>query len=327
MSYRFSAPELLRLGPPPPLARKDFESLKAESLAELIARFNAAGLPFNVGNLEANPAVILTRTASYRDMMRRQAIDDAVAKSYLGSATDGYLDRRAADYGVRRRIVEFANPLAGTPEVLEDDESLRLRARLAWEALSVAGPLGAYVFHAVDAHPDVFDAMAYGPETGIVQPGEILVVVQSRGESGVPSTGIVDAVAARLDAYEVIYPDGSVQFRPVRNEQSVRPLGARVTVVGARPLVYPVTATLFVDAHGDRETIRLAALANLFAYQESRKRIGRRVPRSGLEAALALVTPGGVPVVADVDVLEADLIPSHLEIPVPGPVSVTVQVR
>lgn len=327
MAGRFASPELLQLGNPPPLAAQDFETLRSSSLADLLARFNAAGVSYDVNNLETDPAVIVTESGAYRDMLRRKAIDDAVTQSYLGSATDAMLDQRAADYGVLRRIVQFENPLTGDPEILEDDDNLRLRARLAWEALSVAGPLGGYVFHALDAHPGVFDAMAYGPESGLVQPGEVLVVIQGRDGNGVPTVGMVDAVASRLDAFEVIYPDGSSVSRPVRDRQSARPLGARVTVVGARALNYSTTATLYVDPHGDREAIRLAALANLAAYQESRRRVGRRVPKSGLEAALSLTSPTGIPVVEDVDVAEDDIIPSHLQIPVPGAITLNIVVR
>lgn len=327
MSYRFAAPELLRLGPPPPLAASDFESLNSQSLADLLARFNTAGIAYDVSSLQTDPAVILTQSAAYRDLLRRHEIDDAVAQTYLGSAIDAMLDQRAADYGVLRRVVQFADPFTGAPEIKEDDDSLRLRARLAWEALSVAGPVGAYVFHTLDAHPGAFDAKAYGPESGFVSPGEVLVVVQGRDGNGVPSDGVIDAVAARLDARFVVYGNNTTVDRTVRDLQAVRPLGAKVTVVAAQALTYDVTATLYVDPHGDREVIRAAALTSLQAYQESRRRIGSRVPKSGLEAALALVSQSGVPVVDDVDVVESDVIPSHLQIPVPGEVNITVVVR
>lgn len=324
---RFAAPELLRLGRPPALAARAAEELFEAGLQDLRGRLNVVGIAYDAGNVPHDPNVILTQSAAYRDMLRRQEIDDAVAETFLGSATDAMLDQRAADYGVVRRIVQFENPLTGDPEIREDDESLRLRARLAWEALSVAGPHGAYVFHAVDAHPQVFYAEAYGPESGHVAPGEVLVVVQSRNNDGVPTPGVVDAVAARLDAYYAIYADGTFVTRTVRDQQAVRPLGARVIVAAARPLYYTTTAVLYVAPHGDREAIRQRALQNLATYQETRRRIGLRVPRSGLEAALALVSADGVPVVDDVDVVEDDVIPSHREIPVPGEIDVTVEVR
>lgn len=324
---RFAAPELLQLGRPPALAAEPYQTLLQRSLAKAAEEFAAAGINWDVRNLSANPGAILSRVAAYRDELRRQAIDDVVAESYLGSATGISLDYRAADYGVVRRVVQLADPVLNLPQILEDDESLRLRGRLAWEALSVAGPLGAYVFHALDAHPGVFDVNAIGPETGLVQPGEVLIVVQSRDDAGIPSPGILDAIAARLDAYEVIYASGDISVRTARDEQSVRPLGARVTVAAARPLLYSTTATIFVGSYSDAETIRLAAVTNLLAYQESRRRIGREVPRSGRIAALHLTGADGLPVVEEVEVQEDDLLPSHMQIPVGLPPTVNVVVR
>lgn len=327
MSFIYADPELLKLGRPPALAAEDFETLKSASLADMISRFNKAGIYFDVGNQETDPAVIVAESGAYRDMLRRREIDDAVAETFLGSASDAMLDQRAADYGVLRRVVQYANEPAGLPEIVEDDDSLRLRARLAWEAQSVAGPAGAYVFHALDAHPNVFDAIPIGPETGIVQPGEVLVVIQSRDGNGVPSDAIVGAVASRLDAYEIVYASGQREARPVRDDQSVRPLGARVTVAAAQPLAYTTTATIYIGSYGDAETIRLAAVERLNAYQESRRRVGRVVSDAGRIAALSLADANGIPIVSDVDLPGGDIVPSHLQIPVPNEPVVTVEVR
>lgn len=324
---RFASPELLQLGRPPALAAKDFETLYGASLNDMIARLNGAGLSFDMQKFEVDPASALLEAGAYRDMLRRQAIDDAVAESYLGSASGSYLDQRAADYGVVRRVLQFANPVTGAELIMEDDESLRLRARLAWEALSVAGPAGAYVFHALDAHPDVFDVIALGPETGIVQPGEVLVVVQSRTNSGVPSDAVLDVIADRLDAYEVVYGNGTSSIRDIRNSQSVRPLGARVTVAGGRPLLYNTTATLYVGSYADRDALRTQALAQLTTYQSKMQRLWRRISREGRQAALSLVGADGLPVIDEVEVLEDDIQPSHFEIPTPGAVTLNMVVR
>lgn len=327
MTGRFAAPELLNLGRPPKLAAKDYELLRSETIADMVARFEASGTSFDVDTLEFDPGIIVAETGAYRDLLRRQQIDDAVAQTYLGSASGAMLDQRAADYGVLRRIVQFADPVLNLPEIVEDDESVRLRARLAWEAQSVAGPAGAYVFHVLDAHEGVFDALAIGPETGIVSAGEVLVVVQSRTNNGIPTDNMLDVIADRLDAYVVVYSSGSSEIRTVRNQQSVRPLGARVTVVGAQPLVYNTTATLYVSSYGDAETLRLAAVAQLEAYQERSRRIWQRVSKEGRQAALSLVGADGLPVIDEVEVAEDDVIPSHLEIPVPGVNTLTVVVR
>lgn len=327
MTDSFIAPELLLLGKPPDLASQPFETIRGEIVADLVARFNAIGISYDVATLETDPAIVFGEASAYRDLLRRRVIDDAVAETYLGSATGEHLERRAADYGVERRVVQFEIPEINQPLIMEDDDSLRLRALLAWEARSVAGPVGAYIFHALDSHPDAYDVSAYGPETGITEPGEVLVVVQGRTGNGVPTDGVVDAVAARLDALWTIYADGTVVERAVRDEQSVRPLCARVTVMAAQALVYNVTATLYVKANGDREAVKTDALARLAIYAEKRRRVGSRVPKSGLEAALSVVDEDGIPTVEDVDVVEDDVIPNHTQIPIIGEINVETVVR
>jgi phage-related baseplate assembly protein len=348
MTGRFAAPELLALGRPPALAFQPYETLFDASRVRLVAGFQSAGIPYDVQGLQTSPPMILAQEAAYRDLLRRQAIDDAVAQTYLGSASGAFLDQRAADYGVLRRSLAHSGD--GTPGVdrpdtvppawswdataalwREDDDSLRSRARLAWEALSVAGPAGAYAFHAADAHPAVYadGTNVIGPETGLVDPGEVLVVVQSFLGTGVPTIGVLDAIAARLDAAEVIDAAAASTLLPVRQRQSVRPLGARVTVQACQPLTFNITATLHLLAGPDPEAIRLAAVARLNAYLASRRRVGVEVPRSGIIAALHLTGTDGLPVCDEVTltVPSADVVPSHIELATIGTIAVTTALR
>jgi phage-related baseplate assembly protein len=328
---RFAAPELLELGPPPDLASQPFETLFATAKAKLVADMATIGIAYDVENLETDSAVILTQAGVDRDMLRRRAVDDAIRASYLGSTWGAWLDSRAADYGVLRRIVIPADPGASPPvvEVLEDDDSLRRRARLSWEALSVAGPPGAYVFHALDAHVDTLDAVVYGPESGYVVPGEVLVVVQSRVGNGVPTPAMMDVIAARLDAYQVTYGDSTSVVRLVRDEQSVRPLGAKVLLTAVQPVTFNVVATIYIRPGPDAEVVRLAALAKLEAFLEKRKRIGASLPVTAIEAALYMVGEDGLPVAEEVIVTEPaqDIIPGHDELAEVGTITINVEFR
>lgn len=344
---RFAAPELLNLGKPPDLASREFEALFQQSLTDLLGRLDAAEIPYDVQGLETDPAVILTQAAAYRDMLRRREIDDAVAQTFLGSATGAMLDARAADYGVLRRSLPHTLPSnqpapnnrpASVPPAWawdadaalwrEDDRSLRQRARLAWEALSVAGPPGAYVFHALDAHPGVVHAAVYGPESEIVSPGEVLVVVQSATGSGVPSQGILDAVAARLDAYQVTNAFGATQVRSVRDPQSVRPLGAKVLIEAAQVTTFHVDATLEIYAGPDPEALRQTALARLAKFFDQNRLIGRKISREAIIAVLGVADERGLPVIVDVDVRapENDIEPAYNQIAMAGAITVDVQV-
>ncbi len=348
MTYRFAAPDLLQLGSPPAVAARPYDDILADAINRLIASMEAAGIPYDTGILEGEPGRILLEAAAYRDMIRLLEVDAAVKRSYLTHATGAYLDARASDYGVlRRSLVHTADgaapdvrptnvPLlwywdAATSLWMEDDESLRLRARLAWEALSVAGPAGAYAFHAADAHPAVDGAGTniIGPETGLVDPGEVLVVVQSNLGNGVPTIEVLEAIANRLDAAELIDAAGVSTLIPVRQRQSVRPLGARVTVQACQPLAFNVVATLHLVAGPDPETIRLAAVARLTSYLSSRRRVGIEVPRSGIIAALHLSGSDGLPIADEVTLTTpaSDVLPSHIQLASVGSITVTTELR
>lgn len=344
MTPRFTSTELLNLGPPPRLASLGFETIVGEAKARLVTDFAAIGINYDVGGLETDPAIVLTQSAAYRELLTRAAIDDAVAGTYLGSAVGASLDARAADYGVVRRAEPHTIPEAApanrppaippqwawnaaTARWVEDDEMLRLRARLSWEALSVAGPAGAYVFHALGAHPGVRSAVAYGPESGHVEPGEVLVVIM--GHAGVPTTQMVDSVAEVLDAAEVQYATGSPVARPVRDEQSIRPLGARVIVKAAALVSATITATLYIRPGTEQSVISATARARIEAYLARRRDIGLEVPRSAIIAAVHVADAAGLPVIEEV-LLSApteDLVPTHTQVINVTAINLTVEVR
>ena len=62
---------------------------------------------------------------------------------------------------------------------MESDPDFRRRIQLAPEGFSVAGPEGAYIFHALSADPGVLDACATSPS-----PGEVVVTVLARAGDG-----------------------------------------------------------------------------------------------------------------------------------------------
>src|SRR3546814_4822909 len=112
----------------------------------------------------------------------------------------------------------------------------RRRMVLAPEGYSVAGPEGAYIFHALSAHADVLDASATSPA-----PGEVLVSVLSRAGSGVPSPELLATVATFV------------------SDETRRPLTDFVTVQAAGIVDYSVSANLttFSGPDGDRKSTRL----------------------------------------------------------------------
>lgn len=235
-----------------------YEAILAERLASLRARLTAQGLPTDTLAFESDPLVILEQEDAYREFLNLSAINDQARGVSLAFAKGAVLDHLAATYyahiGIRR-----------LPD--EDDARFRRRIALAPEAASPYTP-GAYVFAALSAGVDVADAEALNHASGLVVPGDVLVVVL--GAPGADET----ALAAR-----------------VRAVLASRPIQAMTDTVTVRPAIHvpvDVSAVIEVAPGPDRALVAAEARARLAAYAAGRRRIGLRLTRSGIAAALHL---------------------------------------
>ena len=154
-------------------------------------------------------------------------------------------------------------PAEGIPPTMESDEDLRRRIQLAPEGFSVAGPEGAYIFHALSADGDVLDASATSPT-----PGSVVVSIMSRTGNGAASSELVAAVQAVLAA------------------DNVRPLTDFVTVQSAEIVDFAVNATIYTYSGPDSAVVLAEARARLDRYVAESHKIGRDVTVSGIYSAL-----------------------------------------
>jgi phage-related baseplate assembly protein len=253
---------LADLPPPDVIEVLDFEAILTGMRDDLVARFPAI---VGVIDLESEPARKLLEVFAYRELMLRARINSAARGVMLAYAAGADLENLGALLGVSRLLITPANPDAVPPvaAVFEGDEDLRRRIQLSLEGFSTAGPSGAYIFHALSAHPDVKDASAASPS-----PGDVLVAVLSRVGNGTAAAPVLAAVSAAL------------------NDDQVRPLCDSVTVVTATIISYAITATIFVDEGPDSATIVAASLAAAQAYAAAQHRLGRDITISGIHAAL-----------------------------------------
>ncbi len=257
----FTAVDLSRLPAPDAVETLDFETILAQAVTCFREEMAAAGLP--IQNRDSDPAIKLLQTFAYLALLMRQRINDSVRAVMPAYAVGADLDNIAATYGIARLIVTPADPLLGAPAVLESDAEFRRRMVLAPEGYSVAGPEGAYIFHALTADADVLDASAVSTE-----PGHVVVSILSRSGKGVASADLIAAVAGRL------------------NDESIRPLTDLVSVRAAQVREYVVEATITTFSGPDAGVVLAAARARLDAYVAECHRLGRDVTRSGLFAAL-----------------------------------------
>lgn len=261
--------DLSKLDSPKVLEDLDFESLLADRKAEFIALFPQDERAFWQSrlSLESEPITKLLQEVVYLQLMERNRINNAAKATMLAYASGSDLDVIAANYNVKRQVIQEANNnvTPKIPEILEDDTSLRLRTQLAFEGLSVAGPRSAYIFHALSAHPDVADVSVVSP-----QPANVTVTILSRNGQGEADESLLNVVRAKL------------------NDDDIRPIGDRVIVQSAVIQSYEIRAKLHLYRGPEYEPIKAAALKKLTAYTEEKHRLGRDISLSGIYAALHL---------------------------------------
>ncbi|MBP2152801.1 baseplate assembly protein [Erwinia rhapontici] len=259
--------DLSQLPAPNVVEALDFETLLQARKAALVALYPAdqqAAITRTL-ELESEPIVKLLQENTYRELILRQRINEAAKATMVAWATGGDLDQLGMNNGVTRLVLTPADSstLPPTAAVMEKDEDFRMRIAQAFEGLSVAGPAGAYEYHARSADGRIADVSATSPA-----PAEVLITVLSREGRGEASAGLLSAVNIAL------------------NDENVRPVADRVSVQSANIVEYSVDATLFLYPGPEAEPIRAAAEARLAAFVTAQSRLGRDIRRSALFAAL-----------------------------------------
>jgi phage-related baseplate assembly protein len=253
----FTAVDLSRLPAPDVIDPLDFETIYADAVAYMKT------LMPDFESRDSDPASKLLQTFAYFAQLLRQRVNDAARAVMPAYAVGADLDNIAALFGIARFEITPADAVLGIPAVMESDADFRRRMVLAPEGYSVAGPEGAYIFHALSADADVLDASATSPS-----PGEVLVSVLARTAPGTASPDLLEAVAAYV------------------SDETRRPLTDFVTVQSAEIVNYEVLAEITTFSGPDGSVVLDAARAKLDDYVASSHRIGRDITRSGVFAAL-----------------------------------------
>ena len=268
MTTTFTPIDLSRLPAPVVVEQIDYEAILAERKAYAVSLWPAdqqAEVAATLA-LESEPLTKLLQESAYRETLLRQRVNEAALAVLLPFAQGADLEQIGARFNVVRLVITPANPSAVPPvaAVLEDYESLRERIQMAMEGLSTAGPRNAYIFHARSADGRVADASAISPA-----PAEVVVTVQSALGNGTAAPDLLAVVAAYL------------------SDEDRRPVADRLTVQSAQELPYTVEAVLYLNSSGpESEPVRAAAETRLAALVNARRRLGKEVNRSALDAAL-----------------------------------------
>jgi phage-related baseplate assembly protein len=264
----FIAIDLGQLPAPQVVEQIDYELILAERKAFAISLWptqQQAEIAARL-SMESEPLTKLLEENAYRETVWRQRVNEASVANMLALAKGTDLEQLAANFNVKRLVIQAANPTAvpPLPKLMESDDSLRERAQMAWEGLSTAGPRNSYIFHARSADGQVADATAESPA-----PAEAVVTVQSVLGDGTASQALLDKVRAFL------------------SDDDRRPVADRLTVLGAEIINYQVKAKIYPLSSGpETELVLAAAEAQLLQFVHQRRRLALEVSESIVHAAL-----------------------------------------
>lgn len=244
---RFTAINLSGLAPPDIIETLDYEAIVTAMRDDLVARFP---LIAGVIDLESEPARKLIEAFAYREMRLRARINDAARAVLLASSYGTNLDHLGALFATARQ--------AG-----ETDDRFRRRIQLAPEAFSVAGPEGAYQYHALTVAPWARDVSAISPRPGVVR-----VTVLKTGADPAPTLAEREAIRLHL------------------KDEAIRPLTDVVEVIAPMIRRARIVARLTLYPGPDGEVVRQRALAAVTEWAEKNRMLGMNLRRSALFAAL-----------------------------------------
>jgi phage-related baseplate assembly protein len=244
---RFTAINLSGLSPPDIIETLDYEAIVTAMRNDLVERFP---LIAGVIDLESEPARKLIEAFAYRELRLRARINDAARAVLLASSYGTNLDHLGALFATARQEGE-------------SDARFRRRIQLAPEAFSVAGPEGAYQYHALTVAPWARDVSAVSRRPGVVR-----VTVLKEGADPMPTLAEREAVRLHL---------GNEAIRPLTDVVEVLAPIIRRTRVVAKLTLYPGP---------DTQVVRQRALTAVTSWTEKNRMLGMNLRRSALYAAL-----------------------------------------
>jgi phage-related baseplate assembly protein len=244
---RFTAIDLSGLAPPDIIETLNYEAIVTAMRNDLVEHFP---LIAGVIDLESEPARKLIEAFAYRELRLRARINDAARAVLLASSWGSNLDHLGALFATARQAGEM-------------DDRFRRRIQLAPEAFSVAGPEGAYQYHALTVAPWARDVSAVSRRPGVVR-----VTVLKEGPDPMPTLAEREAVRLHLKDEAI---------RPLTDVVEVMPPTIRRTRIAAKLTLYPGP---------DGEMVRHRSLAAVTSWVEKNRMLGMNLRRSALYAAL-----------------------------------------
>ncbi len=246
-----------------------FETLFQAWLARFVALMQAAGLDYDVGELQTDPGAIIAQAMSWERADDRERVNDVYRRLRLPLAQKADLDGLAADRGVKRRTIVPAT--ATTTAVMESDTSLLLRCWQAMQTWGSGSPEG------VEYHARTL-GLRHAATVGVLTLAGVHVI-DYPGEGRMtcvvlPVKGLDAATGESMRAYV-----GNGLMTRGR-----RPGAVWIDTVLADVVTVPYAGVLKIRRGASKAALLAAAEDGLAAYMDGRRQIGALVPVSAMQA-------------------------------------------
>lgn len=239
---------LSTLPAPKAVEELDFETILAEQKAWVINQWPHLA---PVLELESEPLTVLLQSWSYRELIWRARLNDALKASMLAWAQGDDLLNLAAFFDLEKAEGET-------------DDQLRARCTLSLRAMSTAGPEDSYRYHAIATDPAAIkDADAHNGGAGVVN-----VAVLARAGNGTPSAALLAKVRTRL------------------NHKTIRPLTDTVSVIPAHIVPVVIDYQIILPGLPDDEHSLNVARQRLADYCATTNVIGSTITIADIYASL-----------------------------------------
>ena len=239
---------LSTLPAPKAVEELDFETILAEQKAWVINQWPHLA---PVLELESEPLTVLLQSWSYRELIWRARLNDALKASMLAWAQGDDLLNLAAFFDLEKAEGET-------------DDQLRARCTLSLRAMSTAGPEDSYRYHAIATDPAAIkDADAHNGGAGVVT-----VAVLARAGNGTPPAALLEKVRARL------------------NRKTIRPLNDIINVIPTRIVPVVIDYQIILPGLPDDEHSLNVARQRLADYCATTNIIGGTITIADIYASL-----------------------------------------
>ncbi len=288
----FSPINLNKLPAPNVIESLDYESIRTQMLDDYLIRFPEAN-----NELLSDPVVKLIETFAYRELLLRQRVNDGAHAVLLATASGSELDHLGDRFNVQRQLIREgdlnANPIIKAE--YESDSRYRERIQLSLEGFSTAGPIGAYVFHALKASPHVKDVTVDAPEFTyanlspelIAQLPEDVLVLKCTYDAGLtaPQPGDVSITTLSTQGSGAD-PELAETVIAALSADDIRPLTDHVRNREVDIIEYTLNANLFFHQGTDEQKTQQDAIDAVSNYIHQHHKLGVAVTQSGLFSAL-----------------------------------------